>query len=122
MVFLVNVTCSAAFLLRPERYAAGFETGGAAGRAVVQGFGILFLMWNATYPPVMLRPQAQLTLFAVILVQQAIGLAGETWLWLGLPEGHAALRATGQRFMLFDGIGLLVMGAAFWALKLARRN
>jgi hypothetical protein len=70
-------------------------------------------MWNATYPPVLLRPGAQRTLFAILLAQQAIGLAGETWLWLGLPDGYPALRAAGLRFILYDGAGLLLMELAF---------
>lgn len=112
-VLAANLSCAAAFILQPERYAAGFELSGLQGRLVVQSFGILFLMWNATYPLVLLRPQAHLSLFAIILVQQALGLAGETWIWLGLPPGHAALWNTGLRFIIFDGLGLLWMGAAF---------
>ena len=54
--------------------------------------------------------------FVVILAQQAIGLAGETWMWATLPPGHAALRATGLRFIAFDGAGLVGMGLAFWLL------
>ena len=117
LVGLVNVACALAFLLEPERYAPAFELAGTPGRVAVQAFGLLFLMWNATYPPVLVWPRAHLTLFGVILLQQALGLAGETWLWLGLPSEHAALRATGLRFILFDGAGLLLMGAAHVALR-----
>jgi hypothetical protein len=52
----------------------------------------------------------------VLLVQQAIGLAGETWMWLTLPAGHAALWTTGLRFIAFDGAGLVGMGLVFWLL------
>jgi hypothetical protein len=116
-VFALNVTCALAFLLWPERYAFGFEIEGAPGRAVVQGFGILFLMWNATYPLVILQPQKQRPLFIIILIQQALGVVGETWLWLQLPAGHPALWSTGLRFILFDGMGLLVMGLAVFFLE-----
>ncbi len=116
LVFLVNVACALAFLLQPELYAPAFELDGTPGRIVVQAFGLLFLMWNATYPPVLWRPRAHFTLFGVVLVQQALGLAGETWLWLGLPPAHAALAGTGLRFILFDGFGLLIMAAAYGAL------
>ena len=119
LVFLVNVNCAVAFILQPEKYAAGFEVSGVAGKAIVQGFGILFLMWNATYPPVIYQPSAHKTLFWIILIQQAIGVIGETWLWLELPAGHAALETTGLRFILFDGFGLLLMGIAFGLLWLA---
>ena len=118
-VFFFNVTCALAFVARPDQYAPGFEVGGVPGRVVVRGIGILFLMWNATYPPVLVRPDRHRTLFAVILAQQAIGLAGETWMWATLPPGHAALRATGLRFITFDGAGLVGMGLIFGLLRLS---
>lgn len=114
-VFFFNVTCALAFVVWPDRYAPGFEVGGVPGQVLVRGMGILFLMWNATYPPVLARPERHRTLFRVILVQQAIGLAGEMWLWATLPPGHTALRATGLRFIAFDGAGLIGMGLAFYS-------
>jgi len=113
IVFLFNVTCALAFVTQPDRYAPGFEVSGVPGRVLVRGIGILFLMWNATYPPVLVRPDRHRTLFAVILAQQAIGLAGETWMWATLPTGHAALWATGLRFIAFDAAGLVGMGLVF---------
>ena len=112
-VWAVNLNAALAFLTQPERYAAGFELSGVAGEAVAQAFGILFLMWNATYPPVLFQPRAHLALFRIVLIQQAIGVAGETWIWLGLPAGHPALWETGLRFIAFDGLGLVVMASAF---------
>jgi hypothetical protein len=119
-VFAVNVGCALSFLARPEAYAPGFELSGVPGRVLVRGLGILFLMWNATYPPVILQPARHRLLFGVVLAQQAIGLAGEAWVWLALPEGHDALRATGLRFIVFDAAGLLVLIAAY-ALSAARK-
>lgn len=120
LVFAVNVSCAAAFILWPQNYAAGFEVSGVPGLTLVRGMGLLFLMWNATYPLVLWQPGAHRALFAVILAQQLMGVLGETWLWLALPPGHAALSATGLRFILFDGLGLLLMGLAFWFLHRAR--
>jgi hypothetical protein len=111
-VCAVNLNAALSFIAQPERYAAGLELSGVAGEAVVQAFGILFLMWNATYPLVILWPRAHQALFRIVLIQQAIGLAGETWIWLGLPPGHPALWETGLRFLLFDGLGLVVMAIA----------
>ncbi len=115
-VFLMNVSCALAFILQPELYSPGFEVAGVPGMIYVQGMGILFLMWNATYPLVIFRPIRYSALFVVVLIQQAIGFVGETWLWLTLPAGHSPLRATGLRFMLFDGIGLIAMAVAYWLL------
>lgn len=113
VVFFFNVTCALAFIARPGDYAPAFEVSGVPGETLVRGMGILFLMWNATYPPVLVRPDRQRTLFAVILAQQAIGVVGETAMWATLPPGHPALWATGLRFILFDGAGLVAMGLAF---------
>ena len=118
-VFALNVSCALLFILRPQDYAGGFEVGGAAGEVIVRGYGILFLMWNVPYLPLMLAPR-QHTLFLVVLAQQALGVLGETWLYLALPAGHAALRATGLRFILFDAGGLILMAAAFFYLRAAQ--
>lgn len=112
-VFAVNVWCALVFIFQPDVYASGFELQGIAGNVMVQGMGILFLMWNATYPPVILDPRKFRALFIVLLVQQLIGVAGETWLWLNLPQGHANLAASGLRFIVFDAAGLVVMSLAY---------
>ena len=116
VVFVINVSCAIAFLLRPDRYAPGFELTGVQGRIMVQAIGILFLMWNATYPLVVIHPHRYRPIFAVVLVQQAIGVLGEIWLLASLPAGHPALWATGVRFIVFDGLGLIGMGILFWLL------
>ncbi len=121
-VFAVNLNCALAFILQPEKYSPGFEISGVPGKAAVQGFGILFLMWNVTYPPVILQPNKHRTLFWVVLSQQTIGVLGESWLWFQLPTGHAALSATGLRFILFDGFGLVLMGLALLLLSLVQRS
>ena len=120
-VFVMNVACALEFILRPGLYVGGFELSGEVGRVIVQSFGILFLMWNAAYPPVIWRPEKQRTLFAIILIQQWIGVVGESWLYFSMDASHAALRTTGLRFMIFDGIGLILMGVAFLIL-FNRRN
>lgn len=117
-VFAINVQCALAFVLAPERYAAGFELGGVPGIAAVRGLGIAFVMWNATYPLVIWRPRRHLVLFAVVLAQQTIGLAGEAWLLVTLPAGHETLASSVTRFVAFDGAGLVLMAAAFLALLL----
>jgi len=121
-VFLMNVSCALAFILQPESYSPGFEVAGVPGRIYVQGLGILFLMWNATYPLVIFHPIRYRALFVVVLIQQAIGFAGETWLWLTLPAGHSPLRATGLRFIIFDGIGLITMAGAYWLLRKSKTS
>lgn len=121
-VFALNVECALSFMLYPGRYAGGFELAGVPGEAAVRGLGIAFLMWNATYPLVVWRPREHPALFAVVLAQQAIGVVGETWLLLGLPPAHQTLRATITHFILFDGVGLLVMAMAYVLLRAGTRK
>jgi hypothetical protein len=112
-VFFFNLTCALAFVARPAAYTYGFEVSGVAGEALVRGIGVLFLMWNVTYPLAIAHPWRYRWLFAIVIVQQAIGLAGETGMLLALPPGHDALAATGWRFVAFDGGGLVAMGMTF---------
>jgi hypothetical protein len=109
VVFFFNVSCALVFIARPEVYAPGFEVSGVAGEALVRGMGVLFLMWNVTYPLTIWHPWRYRWLFLIVIVQQAIGLAGETWMLLTLPPGHTALTATGYRFVAFDGGGFMAM-------------
>lgn len=112
-VFVLNVHCALQFILWPERYAAGLELAGVPGEAAIAGFGIAFLMWNATYPLVLWDPRKHRALFAVVLMQQLIGLVGETWLLLRLPAGHDTLAASITRFAAFDCAGFALMLLAF---------
>ena len=74
LIFVVNVQCALSFVLNPAAFADAYELTGAVGAAAVQGLGVTFLTWNATYPPVIAHPERHRTLFGVIVAQQAIGL------------------------------------------------
>jgi hypothetical protein len=113
----VNISAAFGYIFQPEKYVSGFEVDGVAGRVILQGIGILFLMWNTTYPLVILQPRRYLTLFVIVLVQQAIGVIGESWLWGSIPAGHEALKQTGLRFIIFDGGGLILMLLFFFLLQ-----
>ncbi len=121
-VFAINVHCSLSFVLTPGDYAAAYELSGVAGEAAIQGIGIAFLMWNATYPAFIVAPQRFRVLGWVILAQQAIGLVGEALLlanltnWTGVAAGHEMLAASITRFIIFDGVGLVLMSIAFVSL------
>ena len=122
MLLRTTVRAAQPFRTRKERFAGGFELAGVPGAAAVRGLGVAFLMWNATYPPVIANPRRFRALFAVVLVQQAVGLAGESWILLSLPVGHAALAASIIRFIAFDAAGLVLMAAALAWLVLADRR
>lgn len=124
-VFLLNVTCAVQFIVWPEAYAPAYGLPPTPeSRAMVAGLGVAFLMWNATYPAVIANPVRFRALYVVVLVQQAIGLAGESWIWLRLStQGLAASQMAGgiMRFIAFDGGGLILMLVAFAVLARTAR-
>lgn len=109
IVLIFNVQCALAFLISPQLYAPGFELSGAAGEGMVRGMGVLFLMWNVPYAVALSHPLRRRVSLWEALAMQAIGLAGESLLLLSLEPGHALLRASVGRFILFDGAGLLLL-------------
>lgn len=114
VVVLWNLQCAAMFLIQPDQYAPAYELEGAPGTAAVQGMGILFVMWNIPYLVALSDPARRRISLLEALAMQTVGVIGESLLLAGLPEGHTLLRASIQRFILFDGIGvaLLVLAAA----------
>lgn len=94
----------------------GFELGGAAGRAAVQGMGILFLMWNVPYTVAFWNPIRFYVALYEAVVMQAIGAVGESLLLAGIGEEHLALRDAISRFIFFDGAGLIALAAAAWMI------
>lgn len=126
VVFVVNVQCAFGFVVNPSGYAGAYELSGVSGAVAVQGLGVAFLMWNVTYPLVIWKPNAHRTLFGVVLVQQAVGLIGESAIASQLPAGHEVLAAGIGRFIAFDAFGLVIMGIAFallmWTTHRSERN
>lgn len=122
-VFAVNVECALQFVIDPGSHAAAYQLEGIQGRVALQGIGIAFLMWNATYPLFIWKPSRHKKLGVIIIVQQIIGLVGEGAIFLGLPQsGFDMLASSILRFIVFDGVGLCVMSASLIWLALARRN
>lgn len=113
-VFAMNVQCALQFIAAPATYAPAYQVEGPGAIAFVQTVGILFLMWNAAYLPVIAQPGRHRACFAVILAQQALGLAGETALRAGMGPGLAALSASIARFIAFDAAGLVLLAVAFF--------
>lgn len=113
-VFAINVQCALQFIVAPAAYAPAYQVEGPGAIAFVQTVGILFLMWNATYLPVIAQPARHRACFAVILAQQVLGLAGETALRAGMGPDLAALSASIARFIAFDAAGLVLLAVAFF--------
>lgn len=113
-VFAMNVQCALQFIVAPTAYAPAYQVEGPGALAFVQTVGILFLMWNATYLPVIAQPGRHRACFAVILAQQTLGLAGETILRACMGPDLAALSASIARFIAFDAAGLVLLAVAFF--------
>ena len=125
VVFILNVMCAVQFIMEPTRYAAAYGLPATAeAGAMVAGLGVAFLMWNATYPAVIINPRRFHALFVVVLIQQAIGLVGESCILaqlIGAGLGNGLMTAGIMRFVAFDAAGLVIMLAAFVVLTRAER-
>ena len=87
---------------------------GVPGNAVIQGMGLLFLMWNVPYIVAILDPDRHFVSLVESVVMQAIGVFGETIILLTLAGNHPLIEATAWRFIIFDGGGLVLLLIAFW--------
>ena len=114
VVLALNVQCAVLFIVTPAVFAPGFELSGVAGESIVRGMGILFLMWNVPYLIALTNPLARRWSLIEATAMQAIGLVGESLMVFSLPAGHAALRMTGLRFILFDAGGLVLLVLALY--------
>lgn len=111
-----NLQCALAFLINPRAFAPSFELSGVSGEAAVRGVGILFIMWNIPYLVALWHPLRHRLSLLEAWGMQLAGLVGETWLLTTLPEEHALLRASIQRFIVFDAAGLLMLTLAGWLI------
>jgi hypothetical protein len=111
-VLLINIQCALYFIIFPSNFAPAYELTGIPGNAAVQGFAILFIMWNVPYAFAFINPiRYKISLFEAIIMQ-SIGLAGESLLWFSIPSEFVILRKSILRFILFDGGGLIALLSA----------
>jgi hypothetical protein len=122
VVLFFNVQCALVFLLWPNSYTASFELIGTPGRLMVQGMGLLFLMWNVPYAMAIMNPVLRKTSLFEAVIMQTIGVVGESLLLISLPMGHPVLRTTALRFIAFDGIGLFFLLCSVSLLALTLKN
>lgn len=117
VVLVWNIQCALAFLLAPTPFAAGFELGGVPGDTAIRGIGILFLMWNVPYAVALWHPVRHRVSLYEALVMQALGLVGESVIFVSVPLQHALARASLVRFIAFDAAGLLLLCLAVWLTR-----
>lgn len=117
-----NLLAAFQFMLQPDIYAPGFELQGEIGTAMIQGMGLLFLMWNVPYIVALLHPYQHLVSLIEAVVMQAIGVIGESILLSLLQGSHPVIRASVIRFIFFDGGGLVLLLAALGCVLWMRKH
>jgi hypothetical protein len=122
VVAFLNIQAAFYFMLSPGGYAPGFELSGEPGRAVIQGMGLLFLMWNIPYLVAIIDPVKHFVSLIEAVIMQSIGVFGETALFLTLKGEHPLLESTVIRFIIFDGGGLIFILAAFLIILFYKRS
>lgn len=112
IVLTWNLEAAISFLVSPAPYLAAFELQGLPGEIAVAGTGLLFLMWQVPYVFAMVNPMKFKVSLIEALVMQSIGLVGESLLLTRITSEHAMLSSSITRFILFDGIGVVLLGGA----------
>lgn len=119
-VFACNMECIFQFIAHPGSAVGAYQLSGAGAEPVARSIGIAFLLWNCTYPPVIAKPDRFRSLFAVVLVQQAVGLVMESWLLTTLGPDQQVLAGSIVRFICFDAPGLVLMAVGFFLTRPAK--
>ena len=119
IVFIVNVQCALSFVFEPSAFVGAYELSGVPGNVAIQGMGVVFLMWNVPYAVYIAHPVRFHAMGWVAIVQQTIGLVGESLILAGIPAGHTLLSESILRFIAFDALGLVIMMAVQGALAFA---
>jgi hypothetical protein len=120
IVLFFNLQCAAEFIISPQAYMGGFGLEGAAGAQMVRAMGLLFVMWNVPYAFALADPIRNRVSLIEALLMQAIGLVGEMLILLLGGPYPALIQATIMRFMLFDGVGLVLLAGAFLLLQVKK--
>lgn len=107
-----NLQAAFAFIFTPSGFTRAYELSGTAGEAAIRGFGVLFLMWNVPYLFAVKDPVRYQLALTFALLMQLTGLIGETYIYFTLPAGHAILENSIFRFIIFDGVGLVLLAIA----------
>ena len=107
-----NLQAAAYFILRPDTLLVSFQLEGVPGQAAIVGYGILFLMWSVPYVFALIRPQKYRISLWEALIMQTIGTAAESILLSTIPLAYVHLRRSILRFLVFDGVGVLLLAMA----------
>jgi hypothetical protein len=116
LIFLIvadNFQAAILFLFHPDGVASSFELTGLISNSIIQGMGLLFLMWCVPYVVALINPAGNRVSLYESIAMQAIAVVGETTLLILLPVKLPSLEATVLKFVVFDlgGLVLLLLAA-----------
>ena len=94
-----------------------YELIGIPGTAAIQGFGVLFIMWNIPYVVAFLNPIKFHISHYEAIIMQMIGLIGESLIYYNIPSNYTILRNSISRFIIFDGAGFAALVIAAWVVQ-----
>jgi hypothetical protein len=113
-VISVNLLCAFDFLFNPQQFLINFSFTTAEQQPVIQGIGLLFIMWNIPYLVAFINPLIyNISLYEAVFMQ-FIGLAGELILLGSSPNIPDSIKNTVIRFSIFDGVGFVFLIIAIW--------
>jgi hypothetical protein len=118
LVLLVNLQCAGVFMIDPAAYMGGFGLEAELGEQMVRAMGLLFLMWNVPYVFALIDPRKYRHSLVEAVIMQAIGLVGETAILLFGGPYAPPIGSTITRFIIFDGIGLVLLAGALLKVQI----
>lgn len=121
-VTLMNLQAALVFLIRPGDFLPAFELSGEPGRAMIQGVGLLFLMWCVPYVFAAIHPKRNFISLVQAVIMQAIGVIGESVLLVMIKGEHPQIHASVLRFIWFDSGGFVLLLVALLLMVQERRR
>jgi hypothetical protein len=109
-----NLQAAIQFIITPEKFSPAFDMFGPAGLVAMISIGILFLMWCVPYVFAAVHPIRYRISLIEACIMQSVGLVGEAILLWNLPSGLDMTPASIQRFIIFDGVGLILLLTALY--------
>jgi hypothetical protein len=103
------MSCAISFIIDPSQGTVGYELSGVGAIAAIRGMGVIMLMWNISYIPLIYRPSRFRCMFVVVIIQQLIAVAGDMYVVLFDASSASMLYDSVTRFLMFDIAGIVLL-------------
>jgi hypothetical protein len=113
-VFAWNMSCAISFIIDPSQGTVGYELSGVGAIAAIRGMGVIMLMWNISYIPLIYKPSRFRCMFVVVIIQQLIAVAGDMYVVLFDASSASMLYDSVTRFLMFDIAGIVLLIIAYF--------